>query len=402
MTDPRPDVPFPLPGDLDVNTSWLTELFHQQAIVPEEVRIEKAEITDLQGNRGFSGAISKVVLTYNENLASAPKSLILKMTMPEKRRAEAAREGLFYKLYGSHFPNSVPDVIFSHGDADVGSIILMKNLTETLDGVNANFLFGNQVWGIPEGTVDESKRPSQLEALKELFLTTAEMNAKHWNDKTLLENKWMKAIDWYSGSGREKWENAYQVSKQAWEKTKSKLSGEYANLHMSESLVAIIDQSWAHSSWEATQEYLHAPGHVFALCHGDFHGSNMFWSYTKPHLRIYDWSEIGIWEPCADLGQPIISDVKPSVWKGKDLELVKLYWDRLIELGVSSEEFPFDRCLEHYRRASIERWIWLFCLLGYFDLPDYGMQYFHDQLNAFVQEHGQGVPYYVLKSLAAP
>ena len=45
-------------------------------------------------------------------------------------------------------------------------------------------------------------------------------------------------------------------------------------------------------------------------------------------------SEVGPWEPTADLGQLIISDVKPEVFVPNMRALVQAYWERLVAKGA--------------------------------------------------------------------
>jgi len=274
----------------------------------------------------------------------------------------------------------------------------MGNLKESNIGIDANFLFGNQIWGVPDGVVDKNS-PKQLDVLEEMFLTAAEWNAKYWNDKTLLDQEWLKAVSWYKGEDKERWEFAIASSKGSWNKLKAKVSSGEGSLKLDEKLLKIIDRSFENSSWENLQDHLKSQDVPFTLCHGDFHAANMFWNQEKPHLRIYDWSEIGLWEPCADLGQTVISDIRPAVWLDEDVKILRKYWEKLISLGVSADEYPYEKCLEGYQRAPVERWIWVFCILSAFGLPDFAIQYFHDQLLAFINKHGNGREFYVLKPI---
>ncbi len=102
---------------------------------------------------------------------------------------------------------------------------------------------------------------------------------------------------------------------------------------------------------------------------------------------MVDWSEIGPWEPCADLGQIFISDVKPDVRRAHEHALVQHYWTTLVENGVDANQFTFAQCWDSYQRASIERWLMLLVVLCVFPLPPAAYKYFHDQVWAFVNDH---------------
>lgn len=131
---------------------------------------------------------------------------------------------------------------------------------------------------------------------------------------------------------------------------------------LSPKLRRIMDMSFANTSWAKLQAHLRDPLVPFTLTHGDFHAGNMRF---KPHesgdvargrLFLFDWSEVGLWEPTADLGQMLISDVKPEVFKPHSRALVRAYWDRLQELGVREETYTFERCWDAFCRGGVEKW----------------------------------------------
>ncbi len=84
--------------------------------------------------------------------------------------------------------------------------------------------------------------------------------------------------------------------------------------------------------------------------------------------------------------------------------------------GVDPRSYSFDACWESFCQRGAERWIWLFCALAAFPgippkavkvatlgLPDLFLivlifQYFHDQLLAFIEAHGD-FPSYKLKAV---
>ena len=184
-----------------------------------------------------------------------------------------------------------------------------------------------------------------------------------------------------------------------------------------------MDRSLAAASWAALQAHLHDPTVPWTLCHGDFHASNMIWrlgpadgaSVIGCPVRMYDWSEVGPWEPTTDLAQMAISDVPIAVLAEHARPLVRRYWQRLLEASaatphragavdgpqpVTEADYPFERCFDAFARGGIERWIWLFAVLSNMPgLPDSAVQYFHDQLHGFVKHFGDGRPYYTLKAV---
>jgi len=386
----------PKPGDTEVQLGWLNDVLHLQNVINEDTKVTEVRVTDLEGNRGFSGGISKLWLTYSSEDAVAPASLILKMT---NLRVDSFREAMFYVYYAEAFAQYIPEVLYAFADeATSTSVFLMRDFKENTVGIDCNFLLGNQVWGIPDNAFDTVTPPAPLEVVREMFLTAAEWNAKYWNDQSLMDHFWMKNVPWYKGEYRERWEHSLEFAKTGWNKCKSKIASGECSVKLDKKFVEMMDLSFEKTSWEGLQAHLQSPDVPFTICHGDFHASNMYWCKDAPHLKFFDWTEFGPWEPCADLGQTIISDVKPSDWVGKDVGILREYWEKLTSLGVSAEEFTFEKCLEGYERAPMERWVWSFGLMFEFDVPDSLMQYFHDQMKAFMDNHSPH-DFYIVKPI---
>ncbi len=404
----------PRPGDSAISKLWLTNLLRERAIIGEGSLVESVEAQGLDGNRGLAGAMTKIKVAYRHKnkscstqLPSPPATFILKMSRGglEGRQNTIAtgqyREALFYAspLSKALTPGLFPKVLYSHSSQLFGEyVILMEDLTSTNNNaVGVNMVFGNQIWGMAK-PLDPTRDP--VAVLEAMYMRAAEIHALFWNDERLLKQSWLKGAKWYSGQGRAIWELGMDRARQAWASTKSKISSGKTQVAFSPKLVSIIDESLAKASWRSLQTHLNKPGVPFTLCHGDFHAANMFLLNDKEDIELvmFDWSEVGPWEPTTDLAQTIISDVKASIFLEHSRGLVRKYWERLVELGVSSQEYPFSTCWESFCRGGPERWIWIFVVLSSFPVPDALVQYFHDQLLAFIEGHGDQ-PFYELKPI---
>ncbi len=107
---------------------------------------------------------------------------------------------------------------------------------------------------------------------------------------------------------------------------------------------------------------------------------------------------MAIWDPMADLGQIMISDINPTFRRKYEKELVKIYYDNLIKCGVAETEFSFEYCWDLYGKSGLERFLWLFCILLSFNLPGPLMEYIQQQILNFIQDHGDH-PFYFLKAV---
>lgn len=260
--------------------------------------------------------------------------------------------------------------------------------------------------------------------LRVFFRRAADIHAPYWNDRHLLlaspQLAWLKGRDWYNGQGRLAWSVGVAATRGSWEFAKTWRSEEA----LPHRLRAIIDASLAATSWEALQARLADTSIPVSLSHGDFHASNSLWlppadtaaGPANPDgddgtLFLVDWSEAGVWEPCTELGQMVISDVQPAVRRAHEADLFKLYVQRLQTAPGSRvpADFTPERALQLYARGGPERWVFFLGIMAAMKvLPDAAMAYFSNQFLAFVDDHGAhapargpgGVPAYPLGSIA--
>ena len=382
------------PTDTMIDTAWLTEILRSKRVLSKEESVVSAELSFLSNNRGLSAAMFSVAVQYASTAADiveAPDTFVLKMSRcgsAEVHYRNIARrsykESAFYETL-AHKLEYLPKVYYSYHNSFTGEfVILMEDVRPKYEGVN--YYFGNQVWGSRE--VRYALEP--LDMLRLVFIRAADLHAKYWNDKSLLSLPWLKGVQWYQGKDRAAWEIGIEAASAAWRQVKAAIAAGKANVKWSSAVMKAVDACQRNTSWKALQQHLHDAAVPFTLTHGDFHASNMFVKAPtcgSRSLLLVDWSEVGLWEPTADLGQIIISDVRPDVWRGKDKALVQLYWERLVTQGVSAKEYSFEMCWQQYQRSALERWLWLLPVLASMGLPDFAVQYFHDQVEAFLTTH---------------
>eukprot|EP00762_Andalucia_godoyi_P008130 ANDGO_02170.mRNA.1 aminoglycoside phosphotransferase len=423
----------PCPGNPEVTVQWIESLLREKERLANDESVSNVEVAPLDANRGFIGSMRRIIVTLTP---LRTLQLILKMggTSDADRKAVAAsrrwREAQFYTLAESILgktsaPDVLPDVLYAHySDQKEEYTVLMENVMmpsaeSSLQTVPVNFVFGNQIWGSPVRKFSVEEQDSLIRVIYE---TVAKVHALHWNDPALLQNDWMKAATWYRGLEQESWEKAAQMALGCWEAAKSRLHGpsqdeatdlSAGHFRMNDRFVALVDRSFAATNWQALQAHLHDKHVPFTMCHGDFHSSNMFVILRRPAnhdnpsdtipeitresiatVKWFDWSEVGPWEPCADLGQILISDVKPQLFVAHARSWIEVYWNTLVQelepkFPHIRTEFPWDACWEIYSRGSIERWIWLFGVVASLPaVPVVAIQYFHDQLCAFIEAFG--------------
>ena len=169
--------------------------------------------------------------------------------------------------------------------------------------------------------------------------------------------------------------------------------------------IDVVDSSFANSSWSQLQAHL--KNTPYTLTHGDFHASNMLIHLQSSSLltadvlltglKLFDWSEVGPWEPVTDLAQTVISDVPKELFNQVE-DCLRAYHVRLRELGV--EDYSWKECCCRFGESGMERWIWVLGVMSsLFDITTTGLgQYFIDQMNAFRLEFCPSQEYFVLKT----
>ena len=301
----------PSPSRKVVTTQWLSRILDTNIIMLHE--------EGLGEHRGFVG---KVTVLQMETDDDNKLSLILKTSHPQISSRLAGlggiREAFYYRSkYARHAVElgRIPKIYYSQGSRWLGEmVVLMENLqtgNEEQRHIGVNQLMGNQIWGVSAGIPEHVNK---LELLNAMYYHAAEMHAKYWMDKSLLKETWMRNTSWFHGGGRHYWELTMKAAHQGWLQIRT-----HENLKFPDGFVDVVDASFAKSSWSQLQAHLKtAP---FTLTHGDFHAANMLIELQSlsvhstsadrllEGIKLFDWSEVGPWEPVTDLAQTVISDL---------------------------------------------------------------------------------------------
>jgi len=400
----------PRPGDVTISPRWLQHVLRDQGILQDNVGVSGATMEPVDENRGLGAVMIRVRLSYSTSSRSSsssnqegPATLILKRSNGALRERRSLilggghREAKFYgDTIARRLPAGLlPRVFFAWSSPLLGEFVVLMEDLLARDVTGVNMVFGNQVWGVPRPV----KPPrDSIRVLEAMFLKSAEMHAAFWRDPSLLKRSWLKGAPWYGGRERAAWEQGIETARRGW-------ASKGADIDISPKLAGILDRAFETASWEALQTRLRDPAVPWTLCHGDFHASNLFLLNSaaageeEGGLVLFDWTEVGPWEPTTDLAQTVISDVKAELFVTHTRPLVRKYWERLLVLGVTAESYPFEMCWESFCHGGVERWLWIFSVLcGMPHIPAQATQYFHDQLLAFIESHGDH-PHYHLKPL---
>lgn len=404
----------PVAGEDRIHIGWLTTTLRKQGRIHPSTRVVSTKLSEHEGNRGLAGDMRKVLLTYTFSSDSAereyenPLSLMLKTSRTGRSQRASNlhsgqyREGLFYSSsFVNHF--RLPYVVYSKGSSSLGElVVLMEDLKHTGEKTNdavvgANIVMGNQVWGVPEKKYWKER---DVDVLESMYIDAARVHAATWCSPELLseENTWLKGVPWYHGYNRKEWERGVAVSAGAWQMFKWKVdNGGVKGISLSPYIRSLFDRTFNDASWEQLQTYLsNTKTHPYALCHGDFHAGNALLHTNTGGLTWVDMSEVGVWNPAVDLAQTLISDAKPNIIKQHAHRLISLYLNSLKENGISGvDEKSF---FKEFYLGGLEKWAFIFPLLSLM-LPPHAVQYFHDQIEVFLNLEDDPPKTLLLKSV---
>src|SRR3546814_881553 len=109
------------------------------------------------------------------------------------------REAFFYSRFtGETIREITPKALYGDGNSYLGEyVIIMEDLT-LREGITANMLFGNQMWGVPEEArafIESHPLLKDKSAmLQAIFNKMAVVHARHWRDPSLLQRADLKGV----------------------------------------------------------------------------------------------------------------------------------------------------------------------------------------------------------------
>eukprot|EP01034_Spumella_vulgaris_P024503 gene24503-30857_t len=280
--------------------------------------------------------------------------------------------------------------------------IILENLST--NSIQSGQLFGPGSplnWGKDLDTLIAASNPDGQEwSLKivtgKAFTMAAKLHATYWHDTSLFQHEWLRGKLWFEQKGEDTFNASQAISTSYWAKAKAKIAAGESGINWSPHVIACMDESIAKADWAAYQKDL--SGRQWTLVHGDYHPANMMWRWGADGKEgepvILDWEVVGLGSGPQDLAQYLISHASPADRRAHEEALVRDYYSVLTTAAegedrkvVDAAQYTFEQCWKDYVSGGTERWVWLFAYLTGL-CPDNMNQYFHDQLSAFMVDHG--------------
>ena len=311
----------------DIGADWLNEVLHSSGFLTD------ASVTALQHEpwgvgEGFVSDMARLTVTYDREAPQLPKTMIAKLpTSYESARAVALQFNLyekeirFYTEMAPRSPIRTPGLIYGEVDSENQEYVLIMEDCSCYEQVD-------QVTGLNN---DQTK----LVALK-----LADFHARWWDAEDLFSFSWIPRprgpeavalIDTY----RVCWD----VSAQIEDFGKALPQGGWeVGLKIHEHFPWLIES---------------VPDNHLTINHLDFRVDNMFfdWATADDPLIVFDWGGVSVSRGVMDLAYLLGGSVATDLRRAVEKDVLRLYYQRLLERGVSG--YSFDECRTDYLKGLL-------------------------------------------------
>ena len=293
----------------DLSTDWL-----QKTMSPYT---DGATITGFTSQvigigEGFMGQLARIALTYAEDTHIAPHSLIAKFASTRSDTREMARDQNlyrreigFYRDIGQEVGIRVPVCYYSDFDEETQFFVM---------------LLEDMAPGEPSDQVAGTSKETSRQVIEQF----AKLHAQWWNSDKLDGYDWAK-----------------------WLINEMSMDEGLARLRES------IEQAEETGTFDAYPEmkrlmYLlpplfrmqPAPPYPFSLTHGDLRSDNIIQRSARGgEFCVLDWQLAGKGDPVNDIARWMAQSISIEDRKETEQELLKLYYDKLIEHGVTGYSY---------------------------------------------------------------
>ena len=308
----------------EVTAEWLTwALRDGNAIKTASVSSLIVEV--MGGEKGITGQLVRLQISYDRQEADAPRSLIAKFSAPlPESRAQLhsmgfyERELRFYEQLAAATPVRTPRCYFGHLDLESGfSILLLEDLAPAING--------------------DSVRGCTLAEVRGVLQALALVHARWWRSLNLGAMPWLRLKSMVAPDAMA------AVFAEAWPSFLAKLS-----LPVTPAILGMGD--WIE------QELDHAAGVLFVkeprtLVHNDIQGDNLFFDRDGRLVAVVDWQLTTCARGVVDVASLIRGQLDRELRRKHERDLLQAYHHALVEGGVSG--YPLGECWEDYQLATV-------------------------------------------------
>jgi thiamine kinase-like enzyme len=357
-----------------------------------------AEAINYDNAGGLSARMAKLRVTYSNGIS---ETYVVKVIRDESEQQSKQlgqpRESLFYESYSPQlrtFGIGIANTVYSYGDMSTGEkTILLEDLS---DCIQCGYFYGPGSplnWNrdlqatMQPALVDMTELELREKITIQAFTAAAKLHSRYWKDVSELSHPWLRGSQWVFGQMEETWQAAQATGVENWGKVQDKIAKNECTVKWDPLVLACCESSFNKISWANYCEEIASNKRSWTLVHGDFHPANMMWKPSTSQLYILDWEMVGVGNGPQEISQYLISHANPAYRREHEDHFIKVYYDALIAGGkLTSDDFSIEQCKQEYVNGGVARWVWFLALLAII-CPDPMVQYFHDQVLAFIVDH---------------
>lgn len=303
----------------ELTTEWLGQQFRRNGIESELAAFSVSPI-----GAGLMGATYRLALQYDGPKGSAPDSLIFKVTSDGAISRKLGRRGYgldgkpgfyasevrFYGELASGLPIRTPGLWFSWLSDDEDEFVLL------LEDI------------VPATAGDELKGCSLAEA-ERAMASIAGLHAPMWNSPAFAEPGLLRRPT-------AQWAAVFQDN----------VMRAGARWHEHVPVVGDDNNDIVEAFIPRCGDWFEAAGQNMSLTHNDFRLDNLMFTPSGECVTL-DWQSFLVAHSGRDIGLFLGCSVPTDVRRAHQDHLLRVYHDRMIELGVRG--YAFDHCYDDFR-----------------------------------------------------
>ena len=307
----------------DITGRWLTEVLRGAKAI-EVSTVVAADTSPVGVGVGIMGELTRAALTYDLAEPGAPSSVIVKLTSPyEANRAQGIALGMyeaevrFYNELAGRTSIRVPECYHAEIDPSTSDfVVVLEDLgqwtaADQLDGLSV----------------------AQAEVAT---MALADLHSGFWRR--------VDDIDWVPSVVHER----IQTFAGAWPALWGAFSARFAD-RLPDGAISAGEQIRDHY-WSLMCALGERP---WTLLHQDFRCDNLFFGATPGDapIVVIDWQGIGRGPGAYDVAYVLGGSLQIGDRREHEERLVRLYHDRIVDLGVS--DYTFDDLWTDYRLSHL-------------------------------------------------
>jgi hypothetical protein len=309
-----------------LTAAWLTGALRVAGAV-SRARVTSFEVQLLNPEKGMTGTLVELALTYDHTEPDAPASLVAKFSadQPQLRAVVHSmgffeREVRFYRELAASTPVRTPRCYFADFDPIEGwSVLLLEDLTHERCGS----------WAAG----------SSLAEVQVALSSIAAVHAAWWRSPALPSKPWL------SLAGLTSVPEIQQIAVASWPGFLDRLSipvttaiadaGELAGRYLTETGAYLLESSPS------------------TLIHHDFDADNLIFSDVDGRLcvTVIDWQLVTQGHAAVDVGWLVAGQCDPATRREHERDLVAGYHRLLVRQGVP--DYSFEQCWDDYRLTML-------------------------------------------------